>query len=110
MSNNDRRTLQANLDRPLDDLMAELSLYAPAERSPADVWAKISGPVHQRLCVEWNYCQVRQDARWGDELDLAVVVLGVLTERTLNLPFAADVTLITAIVVKRGLDAFCGCL
>jgi hypothetical protein len=36
--------------------------------------------------------------------------LGVLTERTLNLPFAADVTLITAIVVKRGLDAFCGCL
>jgi hypothetical protein len=110
MDNTDRRQLQANLNRPLADLMDELCLYAPAERSPADVWAKIAGPVRQRLCMEWNYCEVRQDARWADDLDLALVVLGVLAERTLNLPFAVDLTLVTAIVVRRGLDAFCGCL
>ena len=110
MLNNDRRQLQAYLNRSPDELMEELSLYAPTERSPADVWAKIAGPVRQRLCVEWDYCQVRQDARWGDDLDLALVVLGVLAERVLNLPYPIDLTLITAIVVKRGLDAFCGCL
>jgi hypothetical protein len=107
MSN--RSELQAYLDRPLDDLMDELSLYAPTERSPADVWAKIAGPVRQRLCVEWDYCTVRQDARWADDLDLAMVVLGELSARALNLPVQADLLLVSTIVVKRGLDALCGC-
>ncbi len=110
MSNTERRQMQAYLSRPEKELMEELSLYAPTVRGPAEVWAKIAGPVRQRLCVEWNYCEVRQDARWADDLDLALVVLGVLSERTLNLPIPADLALVAAIVVKRGLDAFCGCL
>jgi hypothetical protein len=101
--------LQAYLNRPLPDLLDELSLYAPAERSADQVWAKIAGPVRQRLCVEWDYCQVRQDARWADDFDLAVWALAALTARTLNLPYAADLALVAAIVVKRGLDAFCDC-
>jgi hypothetical protein len=102
-------TLQAYLNRPLDDLMAELELYDPASKGPADVWNKVAGPLRQRLCVEWDYCTVRQDARWEDDLDLAVVVSSVLASQVLHLPIPADLALVATIVVKRGLDAFCGC-
>jgi hypothetical protein len=109
MTDTDRRALQAYLDRPLDDLMAELELYDPASRGPAEAWNKVAEPVRQRLCVEWGWCNRRQDARWEDDLDLAVAVLGVLSARVLHLPIPADLALIATIVVKRGLDAFCGC-
>jgi hypothetical protein len=102
-------TLQAYLARPLDDLMAELELYDPASRGPADVWNKIAGPLRQRLCVEWGYCTVRQDARWEDDLDLAMAVFSVLAWRALHLSIPADLALVATIVVKRGLDALCGC-
>jgi hypothetical protein len=101
--------LRAYLDRPLDDLLAELELYDPASRGPAEVWDKVAGPLRQRLCVEWNYCRVRQDARWDDDLTLALAVLGALSRPVLHLPLPADLLLISALVVKRGLDLFCGC-
>jgi len=109
MSDIDRRALQAYLNRPLDDLMAELELYDPASRGPADAWNKVAGPVRQRLCVEWGWCQVRQDQRWDDDLALALAVVAALSEPVLGLPIKADLLLLAAIVVKRGLDAFCGC-
>ena len=104
-----QQELQRNLNRSLDDLMDELALYDPTTRSPGDVWQKLRDPIHQRLCVEWGYCTVRADARWADDLGLAVAVAGILTERVLNLPFPVDMALISTIVVKRGLDLFCGC-
>jgi hypothetical protein len=59
--------------------------------------------VRQRLCVEWGWCKVRQDARWEDDLDLAVAVLGVLSARVLHLPIPADLALIATIVVTSNL-------
>jgi len=109
MTDTDRRALQAYLNRPLDDLMAELELYDPASRGPAEVWNKVAGPVRQRLCVEWGWCRLRQDQRWDDDLALAVAVVAVLSEPVLHLPIEADLLLMAAIVVKRGLDVFCGC-
>jgi len=109
MTDTDRRALQAYLDRPLDDLMTELELYDPASRGPAEVWNKVAGPLRQRLCVEWGWCQVRQDQRWDDDLTLAFAVVAALSEPVLHLPIEADLLLIAAIVVKRGLDVFCGC-
>ena len=109
MTDTDRRALQAYLNRPLDDLMAELELYDPASKGPADVWNKVAGPLRQRLCVEWDWCQVRQDQRWEDKLTLALAVAAKLSEPVLHLPIEADLLLIAAIVVKRGLDVFCGC-
>ena len=103
-------TLQAYLDRPLDDLMEELELYDPASKGPAEVWKKVAGPLRQRVCVEWGYCTVRQDARWENDLDLAMAVFSVLASRALRLPISADLALVATIAVKRGLDAFCGCL
>jgi hypothetical protein len=89
--------------------MEELSWYDPASRGPAEVWDRIAGPVRQRLCEEWDYCTVRQDARWENDLDLAMAVATVLATRVLRLPVPADLVLVAAIVVKRGLDRFCGC-
>ena len=105
----DHAPLQAYLNRPVEDLMAELELYDPASRGPAEVWNKIAGPVRQRLCVEWGYCIVRQDARWDDDLTLTLAVVAALSRPVLHLPIPADLLLIAAIVVKRGLDLFCGC-
>lgn len=105
----ERRQLQAALARPLADLEGELELYAPASRGAAEVWDKIARPLRQRICVEWDYCAARQDARWGDELDLGLIILGKLTEKALNLPIPVDLLTVTAILVKRGLDNFCGC-
>src|SRR5712691_2784968 len=85
----DRRALQVYLDCSLDDLMEELSLYDPTARGTADVWQKIAGPLHQRLCVEWDYCQIRKTARFENDIDLAVAVLTTLTTQALALPIAA---------------------
>jgi len=109
MTDADRRALQAYLNRPLDDLMAELELYDPASRGPAEAWNKVAGPVRQRLCVEWDWCKVRQDQRWDDDLALALAVVAALSKPVLHLPIKADLALIATIVVKRGLDVFCGC-
>ena len=105
----DRRKLQDYLTRPLADLESELELYAPASRGAAEIWDKIAGPLRQRICVEWDYCTARQDARWGDDLDLAIIILGVLSEKAINLPIPVDLMTVTAILVKRGLDTFCNC-
>jgi hypothetical protein len=109
MTEADRQALQAYLNRPLDDLMEELSLYDPTSRGAADVWQKIAGPLHQRLCVEWNYCQVRKTLRFENDFDLGVAVLTALTTHVLALPIAADFPLIAALILKRGLDGFCSC-
>ena len=110
MTDAERRQLQSYLSRSEADLLAELELYDPASKGAGDTWARVAGPLRQRLCVEWDWCRVRQDARFDDDVTLAAAVLGVLAARTLDLPVPADLLLLSAIVVKRGLDALCGCV
>lgn len=102
--------LRRQMDRPLVDLMAELAIYAPATKGADDVWQRIAAPIQQRLCHEWGWCEVRQDARFENDYDLAIAVFTAFTTRVLDLPIDVDLLLITAIVVKRGLDGFCHCL
>jgi hypothetical protein len=108
MNDSDCRTMQAYLARPLADLMDELAVY-DTTKGMGDVWDKVAGPVHQRLCVEWRWCELRQDARFDDKLTLGLAVASALAQPILHLPFPADLALIAAIVVKTGLDKFCGC-
>lgn len=110
MTDADRRQLQSYLSRAEADLLAELDLYEAGSRGAGDAWAKIAGPLRQRICTEWGWRQVRQDARFENDLDLAAAVLTALTVRVLHLPVPADLTLVAVILVKRGLDAFCGCV
>jgi hypothetical protein len=101
--------MQAYLDRPLNELLEELDLYAPTRKGFASAWNSIAAAVRQHLCVEWRWCELRQDARWDDKVTLALAVASALSQPVLHLPFPADLTLIAAIVVKMGLDWFCGC-
>ncbi len=48
MSNTDPQ-LQAYLDRPLPDLMVEMSLCDDTTRGPGQTWQKIAAPV-RHLC------------------------------------------------------------
>ena len=109
MTTADRRTMQALLDRPLDELLEELDLYAPTRKGIGSTWKDIEAAVRQRLCVEWRWCELRQDARWDDKVTLALAVASALSQPVLHLPFPADLTLIAVIVVKMGLDRLCGC-
>ena len=109
MTTADRRTMQALLDRPLDELLEELDLYAPTRKGIGSTWKDIEAAVRQRLCVEWRWCELRQDARWDDKVTLALAVASALSQPVLHLPFPADLTLIAVIGVKMGLDWLCGC-
>ncbi len=109
MTSTDRREMQALLDRPLDELMEELDLYAPTRKGLGSAWDSIADPVRQRLCVEWRWCELRQDARWDDKVTLLLAVAGALSQPLLKLPFPADLTLIAVIAVKMGLDRLCSC-
>ena len=86
MSDIDRQKLERYLARPLPDLEDELALYAPAERGAAEVWAKVVAPVRQRLCVGWDRCRVRQDARFENDVDLAAAVLVALATAPSSCP------------------------
>jgi len=105
----DRQKLSQYLQRPLSDLEEELTLYAPAERGPAEVWAKVVGPVRRVICEEWRWCEKRQDNRYDDRLNLAIAVLAILSERLPQMPLNAEPVLIVAIAVKMGLDQLCAC-
>ncbi|MCA9942626.1 MAG: hypothetical protein KC449_04060 [Anaerolineales bacterium] len=105
----DSARLRENLERPLPDLMAELALYDETTRGANETWQKIAEPLRQRICTEWKWCKVRQDARFENDYDLLVAVASVLTSRVLHLPLDVDLVLVATILVKRGLDSFCGC-
>lgn len=106
---NENPQLQHYLERSLPDLMAELALYDDTTRGANDVWQKIAGPLRQRICTEWKWCEARQDARFENDYDILVAVVTVLTGRVLHLPVDVDLVLVATILVKRGLDSFCSC-
>ena len=109
MNDAERRQLARTMARPLADLEEELALYAPAGRGPVAVWDNIAGPLRQRVCQEWGWCQVRQDARFENDYDLLIAIFAKLTVAALDIPFDVDYLLIAAIALKRGLDNLCGC-
>ncbi len=105
----DNPQLQEYLQRPLPDLMVELSLYDDPSRGLSDTWETVSGPVRRRICDEWGWCSLRQDARFENKTDLALALVTALTVRAFHIPLDVDAVLIAAILVKLGLDNFCSC-
>ena len=105
------REIQRYLDQPLDDLMQQFDLYAEessgVQRGPGEAWNKIVPALKQKICVEGNWCERRQDARFDDPLNIALALATMIDNETIRL--LAPATLIAAILVKRGVDAFCGC-
>ena len=103
--------IQRYLDQPLDDLMQEFDLYAEsaagAMKGPGTVWEKITPTLKQKICVEGNWCERRQDARFDDPMNVILAVAAMIDNETIRI--VAPVTLIAVILFKRGIDRFCGC-
>ena len=109
MTEIDRAQLRSYMDRPLDELEQELTLYDPAARGPKETWGKVSGKVHGWLCDDWGWCRERRESDFEELFDLAIAVAVVLSRHVGDIPLDADECLIAAIVVRRGMDRFCGC-
>ena len=100
MTSTDPREMQALLDRPLDELLEELDLY---DADPRAIWLGLGRHRRPRPPTplrRMGLVRDRQDARFENDVDLAMVVVGVLSVHVLNLPFGVDASLIAAIVVK----------
>ena len=104
--------VQRYLNQSLDDLLEELALYREQAtggplRSPADGWNKLVPALHRRVCVEWNWCERRQDARLEEQIALATLVSQIVAPEAQA--WQVPAALIGVILVKKGLDAFCCC-
>ncbi len=104
--------VQRYLDQPLDDLLEELALYreqasgGPA-RGASDAWDKLAPALRRRVCVEWNWCERRQDARTEESVTLVTLVSQIVIPEAQV--WQVPAVLIAVILVKKGLDAFCQC-
>ena len=105
------REIQPYLDRPLDELMQELAVYREQVtgplRGPAEAWDKIAATLHQRVCIEGNWCERRQDARFDDPTNVVLALIGMIGDDAARL--AVPAALIAVILFKRGVDKFCDC-
>ena len=104
------RDIQRYLYRPLDDLMQEFDLYAEQTgvmRGSGTAWDKIVPALKQKICVESNWCEARQDARFDDPTNIVLAIASMIANDAMRI--AVPATLIAVILFKRGLDAFCGC-
>jgi hypothetical protein len=103
-----RLAAQRYLARDLDDLLSELASYYPTPREGGrEVFQRIRKRLHQKICVEWDYCTKRRSPTWQDQIDLVVAVSDTLVGLKLGAP--VPVVLVAAILVKIGLNNFCNC-
>ncbi len=105
------REIQRYLNQPLDDLMQEFDLYAESAagtmKGPGKAWDKITPALKQKICVEGNWCERRQDARFDDPMNVILAVVAMIDDPTIRI--VAPATLIAVILFKRGIDQLCSC-
>ncbi len=108
--------VQAYLARSLDELLVELDSYQAeagrvmrggATRGLGSLWNSLQPSLRQKICVEWNWCERRQDYTFQNQEALAIVLAEILSNRFM--PQNVPVVLLASIMVKLGLDKFCDC-
>lgn len=103
--------MQHYLDQPLDNLMQEFDLYTEQSigtlRGSETAWDKIMPTLRQRVCVEGNWCERRQDARFDDPTNIVLALASMVGDEAMR--FAVPALLIAVILFKRGIDRFCEC-
>lgn len=74
--------IQRYLSQPLDALLQEFNLYTEEttgmQKGPGTAWEKITPALQQKICVEDNWCERRQDARFNDPLNIALAVAALI--------------------------------
>ena len=104
------REIQHYLNQPLDALMQEFDLYAEQTgvmKGPGAAWDKIAPALKRKVCIEGNWCERRQDARFDDSTNIVLAVMSMIGDEAMRI--AVPAALIAVILFKRGIDRFCGC-
>jgi hypothetical protein len=61
--------------------------------------------LRQKVCEEWDFCTKRNDPELSDTINLAAEIADIIATSIIGFP----PTLISTILVKKGLTAFCMC-
>jgi hypothetical protein len=115
-STNARDEMSALLAQGTDELSAllaqsdpdaEETLYAfEAARAKGEaILQRLTAPLRARICDEWEYCTRRKMPNFSDRVALAVALADVILGAAGKFP----PSVIAALLVKQGLDAFCRC-
>jgi hypothetical protein len=94
--------LLAQSDPDADDA---LHSFESARQWGENVMQRLSASLSTCICDEWNYCKRRKTQKFGDDVSLAVEIANLI----FKIVGAYPVAVIASILVKKGLDAFCGC-
>lgn len=112
----DPAELESLLNKDVDALYVLLAQQHPAHVETmfsADeareegrrAFERLSGPLHRKLCVEWRFCDKRNNDQLSDRVSLAAGVADVIVTVLGGIPAGT----VAAILVKQGLSKFCAC-
>ena len=112
----DRAELEKLLGKDIDELLVLLAQSDPehaetmfssdeARDAGRRRFEQLSAPLRRRICDEWRYCEKKANGDLTDHVEIAVTVADLITTVVGGLPVA----LVTALVMKRGLNQLCGC-
>jgi len=108
-----KREIESFIDKDVDELAAllaqsdsdELYSFEAARAKGEAMIAEWSESLGQAICEEWGYCERRSKMDFDDNITLAVAIADVI----LSAIGTAPVAIVAAILVKKGLNRFCGC-
>ncbi len=112
-----RAEIEKYLSHDMASLLCTLSLiesskkeglkYLPGQELEQGrrIFRALEKRLFQKVCKEWQFCLRRHDPEIADTVNLVAAIMDVVV--TLHLGFPA--VLISTILVKKGLTAFCGC-
>jgi len=116
LEDSDHHQIQALLKLDVDELYNLLPAYDAAyegtEFSPEGrniagraIFESLEAKLHEKICVEWDYCRKRTAQQYQDSITLVASVADVLVALSTGIPPFVIATL----VVKIGLTHFCRC-
>jgi hypothetical protein len=113
---NDQTKISQLLRLSEDQLLSLLPAYAPEYENTVfsppgqleagrEVFGKLKAALHQRVCVEWKYCEKGNSDKLQDPVVLVASVADVVATSLTGIP----PFVISALLLKIGLRTFCQC-
>lgn len=104
-----RQILMARRDRKPEDMLTYLTFQTKRRSNWRDVfpdWFTANAArIHELVCVKWQYCIKREEGRFNDQVSFVASLSDVVAVLTMGVP----PVLLATILLKLGLDKFCGC-
>ena len=72
-------------------------------------WDRIILSAKKTLCRDLDWCKMRQDPKFNNEIDLLTAIFAIVAT-AMRLPHGADAVLVTVTLYKYGLNNLCDCV